>query len=173
MAKVSFCHCISQKATLDVSFFESSHKLIFSSFGVSVPQAPPAGPADCHRSANVDIGGGRTGLLSNIRSNSSITLADRRGNNCNKSNGEILAILSYHLDLISIRLTELPAMLANWHAIAQWLLLQSKDIELVRVSMSRQLTTASDCIPIFQPTNTNHAPYRSVCVSHQFFPWTN
>lgn len=81
VSKVSFCHCISQKATLDASF-ESSHKLIISSFGDSVPQngATFPGPADCHRSANVDIAGGRIGLLSNMRSNSSITLFDRRGN---------------------------------------------------------------------------------------------
>lgn len=81
MSKVSSCHCISQKATLDASF-ESSHKLIFSSFGDSVPQngATFPGPADCHRSANVDIAGGRIGLLSNMRSISSITLLDKRGN---------------------------------------------------------------------------------------------
>lgn len=82
MSKISFCHCISQKATLDASF-ESSHKLIVSSFGVSVPQVAPAGQADCHRNASVDIIGGRIGLLSNIRSNSSITLVDKRGNSCN------------------------------------------------------------------------------------------
>lgn len=83
MSKISFCHCISQKATLDASF-ESSHKLIVSSpFGVFVPQVrSPVGPADCHRSANVDIAGGRIGLLSNIRSSSSITLDESRGNNC-------------------------------------------------------------------------------------------
>lgn len=81
LSKISFCHCMAQKATLDVSF-ESSHKLIVSSFGVSVPQVTPAGPTDCHRSASVDIIGGRIGLFSNIRSNSSITLVDRRGSNC-------------------------------------------------------------------------------------------
>lgn len=59
--------------------------LISSSFGDSAPQIAPAfgapgGQADCHRSANVDIAGGLTGLLSKIRSNSSITLVDKRGN---------------------------------------------------------------------------------------------
>lgn len=85
IAKVSFCHCISQKATLFVSLV-SSHMLISSSFGDSAPQMTPepdatGGQADCHRSASVDIAGGRTGLLSRIRSISSITLVDNRGNN--------------------------------------------------------------------------------------------
>lgn len=85
IAKVSFCHCISQKATLDVSLF-SSHMLISSSFGDSAPQMTPepdapGGQADCHRSASVDMAGGRTGLLSRIRSSSSMTLVDNRGNN--------------------------------------------------------------------------------------------
>lgn len=85
IAKVSFGHCISQKATLDVSLV-SSHMLISSSFGDSAPQMTPepdapGGQADCHRSASVDIAGGRTGLLSRIRSISSITLVDKRGNN--------------------------------------------------------------------------------------------
>lgn len=58
-----------------------------SSFGESAPQRPlelggPGGQADCHRNAKVDIAGGRTGLFSNIRSNSSITLVDKRGSNC-------------------------------------------------------------------------------------------
>lgn len=56
-----------------------------SSLGDSAPHTPliddagPAGQADCHLSAKVDIRGGRIGLLSNIRSNSSITLVERRG----------------------------------------------------------------------------------------------
>lgn len=90
MSKISFCHCISQKATL--ASFESSHKLMFSSFGDSVPQSTPEpgtpeGQADCHRSANVDIGGGRIGLLSSMRSSSSITLDDSRGKSCKHNIG--------------------------------------------------------------------------------------
>lgn len=41
------------------------------------------GPADCHRIIRVDIMGGLTGLLSNMRSNSSITGAERRGRSWN------------------------------------------------------------------------------------------
>lgn len=94
-SKVSFCHWISQKPTLDASF-DSSPMLISSSFGDSVPQSNPGadcpgGQADCHRSASVDIAGGRTGLFSSMRSNSSITLVDKRGNSCkNKIEFELL-----------------------------------------------------------------------------------
>lgn len=85
LSKVPVCHCISQKPALDASL-DSSPILISSSFGDSAPQIPPAlgGPgeqADCHRSANVDMAGGRIGLFSNIRSSSSITLVDNRGSN--------------------------------------------------------------------------------------------
>lgn len=37
------------------------------------------GPADCHLIMSVDIMGGLTGLLSSMRSISSITAAERRG----------------------------------------------------------------------------------------------
>lgn len=88
VSKVSFGHWISQKPTLDASF-DSSPMLISSSFGDSAPQRAPAlgcpgGQADCHRSANVDMAGGRTGLFSKMRSNSSITPDDSRGSNCNE-----------------------------------------------------------------------------------------
>lgn len=85
LSKVPECHWISQKPTLDASF-DSSPMLISSSFGDSTPQilpdpGAPVGQADCHRSANVDIAGGRIGLFSKMRSNSSITPVDRRGSN--------------------------------------------------------------------------------------------
>lgn len=85
LSKVPVCHWISQKPALDASF-DSSPILISSSFGDSAPQMPvllggPGGQADCHRSANVDIAGGLTGLFSSIRSNSSITPVDKRGSN--------------------------------------------------------------------------------------------
>lgn len=62
--------------------------LISSSLGDSAPQMPPAlggpgGQADCHRSANVDMAGGRTGLFSSIRSSSNMTPVDRRGKSYN------------------------------------------------------------------------------------------
>lgn len=56
-----------------------------SSFGDSAPQGTPVelggpgGQADCHRRASVEIGGGLTGLLSKIRSISSITPVESRG----------------------------------------------------------------------------------------------
>lgn len=76
-----------------------------SSLGDSAPQGcpdelgGPGGQADCHRSAKVDIGGGRTGLLSRIRSSSSITAVDKRGSNCN-----ILIDISglYYLNLLEM-----------------------------------------------------------------------
>lgn len=88
VSKVSFCHWISQKPTFDASFDSSPMLISSSTFGDSAPQSSPGadcpgGQADCHRRANVDIAGGRTGLFSNIRSNSSITLVDRRGRSCN------------------------------------------------------------------------------------------
>lgn len=40
------------------------------------------GPADCHLIISVEIMGGLTGLLSRMRSSSSITAAERRGSSC-------------------------------------------------------------------------------------------
>lgn len=65
--------------------------LMSSSLGDSAPHGTPlslggpGGQADCHRSASVDIGGGRTGLFSRMRSISSITPVDSRGSNCKLS----------------------------------------------------------------------------------------
>lgn len=58
--------------------------LIPSSFGDSFMQTTADPDAtgwqvDCHRSANVDIAGGRTGLLSSTRSNSNMTFGESRG----------------------------------------------------------------------------------------------
>lgn len=100
VSKVSFCHWISQKPTFDASF-DSSPMLISSSFGDSAPQSKPGagcpgGQADCHRSANVDMAGGRTGLFSKMRSNSSITLDDKRGSSWNS---EQRFANQYHLSI--------------------------------------------------------------------------
>lgn len=46
-----------------------------------VPPNTPGGHTVCHLIAKVDIIGGRTGLLSNIRSSSAITLELSFGNN--------------------------------------------------------------------------------------------
>lgn len=49
-----------------------------------VPPNTPGGHTVCHLIARVDTIGGRTGLLSSMRSSSAITLEFSFGNNCNK-----------------------------------------------------------------------------------------
>lgn len=105
LPKDSLCHWITQKPCLEASFASGSSLQNADSssfFGDSTPKGPiplpimpalplrpplklggPWGQADCHRNASVEIMGGRTGLFSKIRSNSSITLVERRGSNYN------------------------------------------------------------------------------------------
>lgn len=55
-----------------------------------VPPKTPGGHTVCHLIARVDIIGGRTGLLSSIRSSSAITFELSLGNSYIKQNTQIL-----------------------------------------------------------------------------------
>jgi len=96
LSKDSFRHWMRQNPCLAASLAASTSSMKASSscFGESAPQGPPplrlsgpCGHADCHRSARVEIIGGRTGLFSRIRSSSSMTLEESRGSSCNGRSG--------------------------------------------------------------------------------------
>lgn len=70
-------------------------------------------------------------------------------------------------------INQLPAALANSGATAQRLLLQPKGIAPAHASMSKRSTIELDCIPIFQPMNTNRALYHFAFAAHRFFLLTN
>lgn len=135
-----------------------------SCFGESAPQGPPplrlsgpCGQADCHRSASVDIIGGLTGLFSNIRSNSSITLDDSRGNSCGNNNFMISPIGGYVIWLQS----NSPATIASSDAAAPPRWRPAEGTERARASVTRQSTAVSDCSQASRPARPSHAADRN------------
>lgn len=157
-----------QKPCLAASLASASSMNASSScLGESAPQGPPplrlsgpCGQADCHRSASVDIIGGRTGLFSSIRSSSSITLDDRRGSSCRRRTSRGNNIDQFNRSVISFSV--LPAATADSDAAARPRWRPAEGTERAHASVTKRSIAASGCSRASRPAPPSRASDHSV-----------
>lgn len=162
-----------QKPCLAASLASASSMNASSScLGESAPQGPPplrlsgpCGQADCHRSASVDIIGGRTGLFSSIRSSSSITLDDRRGSSCRRR-----CYNTIQFDGSPISFSVLPAATADSDAAARPRWRPAEGTERAHASVTKQSIAASGCSRASRPAPPSPASDHSVVCPPQCGP---